>query len=345
MVQIAPNSVQPIDSGSGRAVREAGKASSALTALVANPVEVPQELLPFSLGPGVVLDRATDDEIERIGTLLEKAPNGNSRSDPKRLYESEMEVEVFADGAKRTSWTPLPRDRWRYYVIRTDDNGLKNIDIGYVTMISHLHLDVGSLAFGTIIIASWNPYTLFHRFQQDEVEDVAVGSLDDLQEIAELYKLKLEVIGASNTPGAFPELQRGLEMLNSLRILPARSSFHVLGLFAIIEMLITHNPKLEDRGDSITHQMKSKIPLLTRRFDRPLPYESYFGAAGVDKVWSALYAYRSTVAHGGELDFKKGNLRLLTAPEHADAFLLLVVKSILRHALREPYLYRDIREC
>ena len=345
MVQIDPTSIQLVDSESNRVIAAVARAAPGLTSLVANPVEIPKDLLPFSVGLGVVLDCATDDEIQKIGEMLERVPNGNSYSDPKRLYESEMKVEVFPDGAVHTSWVRLPRERWRYYVLRTDDNGRTNIDVGFITMISNLHLDVGSLAFGTIVMASWNPYTLFHRFQQDEVEDVAVGSAYDLQEIAELYKLKLEVIGATGTCGAFPELQRGMEMLNSLRILPARSSFHVLGLFAIIEMLITHNPKLEDRGDSITHQMKSKVPLLARRFERPLPYDSYFGTAGTDKIWGALYAYRSAVAHGGELDFKKGVLQLLKSSGHADAFLLLVVKAMLRHSLREPHLYRDIRDC
>jgi len=126
--------------------------------------------------------------------------------------------------------------------------------------------------------------------------------------------------------------------------LHSMSDFLCLGLFAIIEMLITHNPRLEDRGDSITHQMKSKMPLLSRRFDRPLPLSEYFGDTGSEKIWSSLYSYRSSLAHGGVPNFGKDH-RALVSKENADKFLLVTVKSLIRHALREPHLYSDLRAC
>jgi len=133
-------------------------------------------------------------------------------------------------------------------------------------------------------------------------------------------------------------------MLNALRHLDTSSEFVVIGLFAIIEMLITHNPKLEDRGDSITHQMQTKIPLLSRRFKRELPTHSYFGDADDAKIWTAMYAYRSAVAHGGVADFTK-KLSLLKNPENANNYLRLAVRSLLRQAFEEPELYRDLKKC
>jgi hypothetical protein len=109
-------------------------------------------------------------------------------------------------------------------------------------------------------------------------------------------------------------------------------------------MLITHNPKLEDRGDSITHQMKSKIPLLSHRFDRPLDY-SIFQDANKEKIWSALYKYRSAIAHGGVPDFEDKELRVLKDSSNAKIFLKETVKALLRHCLKEPELFRDLREC
>ena len=133
-------------------------------------------------------------------------------------------------------------------------------------------------------------------------------------------------------------------MYDSLRMLSPNSEFHVLGLFAIIEMLITHNPKLEDRGDSISHQMQSKIPLLSRRFRRPVDYQSFFPGANEKRVWTAMYGYRSALAHGGVPDFN-AKLRILKDAPTSVAFLREAVKALLRHSLVEPKLYRDLRGC
>jgi len=154
----------------------------------------------------------------------------------------------------------------------------------------------------------------------------------------------MQVTQGISGQGDFPEILRAMNMFDSLSLLPVKSEFHVLGLFAIIEMLITHNPKLEDRGDSITHQMQSKIPLLSRRFDRQLDFSSFFGNATEKKVWAALYKYRSALAHGGVPDFQ-GDLQILKNANNAKAFLKEVVKALLRHSLQEPQLYRDLRAC
>jgi hypothetical protein len=99
---------------------------------------------------------------------------------------------------------------------------------------------------------------------------------------------------------------------------------------------------LKDAGDSITHQMKGKIPLLSKRFRRPLDY-SPFGNISEDKVWSRLYSYRSCLAHGGVADFKRGDLTLLKSQGHAIAFLRQAVRSLVRHSFKEPQLLRDLK--
>jgi hypothetical protein len=62
------------------------------------------------------------------------------------------------------------------------------------------------------------------------------------------------------------------------------------------------------------------------------------------KVWTALYKYRSSLAHGGNLDFQN-DLQVLKTEEVAEDFLKLVVRGLIRHCLKEPYLYRDLRAC
>jgi hypothetical protein len=109
--------------------------------------------------------------------------------------------------------------------------------------------------------------------------------------------------------------------------------------------LITHNPKLDDRGDSITHQMRSKLPLLSRRFYPSLPYTRHFKQMGVDKVWTALYGYRSSIAHGGMPDFSTSKFIALQSAANAKAFLDTTVRCLIKHSMNEPDLYRDLKEC
>ncbi len=169
-------------------------------------------------------------------------------------------------------------------------------------------------------------------------------SKESLVEISQIYHSFLEATKKDSGGAAFPEILRAMSMFDSLSFLPQNSEFHVLHLFAIVEMLITHNPKLEDRGDSITHQMQSKIPLLFRRFSKPLDFSNFFPNATEKKIWSALYTYRSALAHGGIPNFQ-ANLKILKDANNAKAFLREVVKALLRHCLKEPQLYKDLREC
>lgn len=314
-------------------------------ALVANRIQVPPELLPYEIARGVILDRATEIEINRIKELLPRLVGENSFGAPLAPYECDLQIERIDGSVVKTSGTPLPKDSWRYYVVRTDDNGNKNIDLTHIALISELYLDVGTLTFSEFSYG-WHPHAMLNRYRMGGFDDLQVVTKEMLDELARLFALQSSVAGGvlSGNIGPHPELQRALTMLNNLRVLPDNSTFHVLGLFAIIEMLITHNPQLEDKGDSITRQMKTKIPLLSRRFDRPLPYHEFFGNIEVTKVWGALYSYRSAVAHGGEPDFVK-DLRVLKDRKTADAFLTITVESLIRNALYEPDLYKDLRQC
>jgi hypothetical protein len=74
---------------------------------------------------------------------------------------------------------------------------------------------------------------------------------------------------------------------------------YCLGLFAVIESLITHNPHGD--YDSLTHQVSTKIPLLERMFRKPLDYQSVDSSGTSSaKIWKKLYGYRSALAHGGD---------------------------------------------
>jgi hypothetical protein len=310
--------------------------------LVANPIKFSDDIqLPYVIAPGVEFDRATTEEINRIKPLLSDVIGKNSMAGPFDFYESEGHFR--ADGSGHWDTTPLAESDWRYYVLRTPDNGAINSDILLLCLISEAWLDLATLhlhPFGH----GWSPYTIIGLYTHGGFRTTEVVTASHLQEISELYRLKLNNSPTADAPEPYPELNRALHMLSALDQIPPSSSFHVLGLFAIIEMLITHNPKLEDRGDSITHQMRSKIPLLSKRFDRPLPYSKFFGQTSPEKIWNCLYAYRSAVAHGGQPDFSRTH-QLLKDEKSANTFLRITTQALIRHAMREPELYRDLKQC
>lgn len=107
--------------------------------------------------------------------------------------------------------------------------------------------------------------------------------------------------------------------------------------------MLIHAPKKTDTIDSITRQVKTKVALLDNRWQPRIDYASFQGAKP-GTVWSTMYAYRSSLAHGDTPDFS-GELKLLGNNAQALGLLKYTVKAILRQALIEPQLIMDIRDC
>jgi hypothetical protein len=290
----------------------------------------------FPLIPGHTFDRATDQEIARTKGYLNQFNPYFGFGTVEAAYECEI-VETKTKDGNRSEYRPISRDRWRYNVVRFTDtpNHLREIEeasnLAEVSIeVPHAFLRTGQLGHAGrvsqfVVSIPMDPAGIANPFTLGDV----VSAYHEIQAIAE----------------GFPELRRAVGMLNALKHLPQHSEFHVLGLFAIIELLITHNPRLDDRGDSITHQMRSKFPLLSHRFKRALRYEEYFSEGSESKIWGALYRYRSMLAHGGVPDFLSSELGLLKDAGTALKFLREATRSLVRHSLSEPQLYRDLREC
>jgi hypothetical protein len=116
-----------------------------------------------------------------------------------------------------------------------------------------------------------------------------------------------------------------------------------LGHFAVLEALLTHPPKPTDPYDSITRQVKKKLALLDRRSQPGIDYSS-FAEANRETVWAKMYAYRSTLAHGGAPTFD-GDLQVLESHDNALKLVKQTAKMVIRQALIEPQLLADLRDC
>jgi hypothetical protein len=119
--------------------------------------------------------------------------------------------------------------------------------------------------------------------------------------------------------------------------------FTVLALFAVVEMLLTHQPGDKEIGDSLTHQIVTKIPLLESRMGVPPDYGVFGSDVDRAQVWRALYHYRSCIAHGNHYDFAHRVLGVLGDPAKALSFMRVATRRVLRFALDEPVLYDSLK--
>jgi hypothetical protein len=238
--------------------------------------------LPFQLGSNCILDKATAEQQEKIKRQFSKLC-GWLEFSPSRYYEYDSVGETVVEElpairGRRTSRTlnskSLQESDWRYYVV-SSAKLQPSVDIEYASNLSDLPLNL-TLRFHKSGGVDYQMASLQKHFEETEMDPTTYVSADLLNDVSQTYKTLIEVAGKYDENSEFPEIRRALTMYDYLLKMTPSHVFRILGLFAIIEMLITHNPKLEDKGDSITHQMRSKIPLLSRRFDKSIEIEKYF---------------------------------------------------------------------
>ncbi|MCW5316049.1 hypothetical protein GTQ43_20175 [Nostoc sp. KVJ3] len=237
----------------------------------------------------------------------------------------------------------LEPQNWRYYILTFKGNNSVIHDLAQIANLAKIELEFGLQfiyheqleGFGILK----NPTHTFNYFNEMNSGLSLTQFIDDtiLQDIGSIY---LDYKQLDETK--YSDIKEAVNMLNELKNIPHNSKFKILGLFTIIEFLITHKPI--DTGDSITRQVTNKINLLSKRFSNQLDYCQFFVNTSESAIWKKLYAYRSNIAHGSKPDFAK-DLLVLKDDSTAQNFLKLVVKMLLRHSLIEPQLYTDLKEC
>ncbi|MCK4846232.1 MAG: hypothetical protein KAS88_01070 [Deltaproteobacteria bacterium] len=302
-------------------------------ALVANTLNVTCDL-PVEIIPGHFFQKANDEQIENIQATLDKFSTPNFGR-PQLRYEHKAIKNDTSDGYRFESIDD--KENWNYYVIQFFGSNNKLHDIELAANI----LDIG-LRFELCFISgghTWGPSTttFYNNFPFEDPEPQRL-IIEDLKELSAIYN------DMENIEEKYPSINQALSMLKSLNSLPPHTEFHILGLFTVIESIITHTPKGAETGDSLTRQIKTKIPLLSHRFSNLIDYKPFFTDVNEDKVWTLLYEYRSNLAHGRTPDFNNA-LASLKSRNNAESFLRCITKALLRHALIEPQLYMDLQKC
>lgn len=186
----------------------------------------------------------------------------------------------------------------------------------------------------------WHPQSL-HTFFSEFHTDATIAqpiSTSDLNLVSEIYAT------LKNLPHDCEHTARAFKRFNSLCSVSKYSELAVIGLFSVIESLITHAPKLTESADSLSHQLRSKIPLVRKRFARTLDQASYFDDVSEENLWSRLYDYRGAIVHGEHATFG-GKSQVLRDIRAVVDFLRETTKLLLIGSLREPVLMRDLKRC
>ncbi len=251
------------------------------------------------------------------------------------------------DKSEDGEYRRLPEKRWRYFVISFEAASASTLpEIERTLAIATCEIKTGFILtkgpfrhVTTHPTIAFDPGRLFHLIQgmgQQKVPFVEVTKED----AKSIRALRSKLQPHDNT---LLNVKDVIQQILDLEALPPQSPLLFLGHFAILESLLTHQPKKTDTIDSITRQIIKKVILLDNRWEPQIDYGPFHGAKR-GTIWSAMYSYRSCLAHGGAPDFD-GELRLLGNGDQALNLLKHAVKAVLRQSLIEPRLVVDLRSC
>jgi hypothetical protein len=312
--------------------------------------------LPHKIISGFILRKPSDRERDFISTMMH---HSNTLPSPADLYEMKIHFSSNLGMSRESDPT-----KWRYYVIQyphEDDDAIKTHDVHRKYRMTNFRLAAlvsdARFQWGYESGPDPDPKFYFPRGHSDIVnifadylrtklmreKKVPILTATQIEDVKRIF----DVFDSLTDEQMF--ILRAYQLYGTSQGLNVNSDFRILALFAIIEFLITHKPNA-NAGDSLTRQIKGKLPLLCRRFDAPYPPEQFFPRA--DNTWEILYAYRSAIAHGNSIDFKspykkdgKGGFLELNNSQDVFFFLDEFVRRLLRHAIIEPQLCLDLKKC
>ncbi|USK33062.1 hypothetical protein LIT25_21325 [Bacillus sp. F19] len=166
------------------------------------------------------------------------------------------------------------------------------------------------------------------NYEFKEISQTNIIEIQDIYNLLEQFN-KVE----------YTYIAKALDDYYQLRNIPNQSPFYILGMFSILEALLVHKGQV-----SITHQIKTKLNLLNNRFEDPINFSEFFGDVRYEKVIAKLYEYRSDIAHGDFADFN-GDLKVLVKFDHVSKVIHKILKTTLKQALKEPQLFKDLKNC
>ena len=293
--------------------------------------------------PGHIFKKATPKQISSI----KKRISNISLSGFCSPYEFDRKLVIKKGTQTQHTFIPLKPSQFRYFIIEFEGNNTTMYDLALAGNICPVQLRCdlqfiypfrksgkdtvpGMMANLASVFNFFNDMPLTQPFSNRLLKRdlLCLGSIYDRIKFAEKN---------------VPEIFRSIQMFDSIMSVHRSSDFYTLGLFAVIESVIAHEPR-ENAGDSLNHQISTKLPLVTRLFDRRIDCSTFFDKCSESTLWKKLYSHRSQIAHGKQVRFA-GKLTTLRDRNSVLAFLEIFVPSLLRLALNEPQLIQDLQSC
>ena len=238
-------------------------------------------------------------------------------------------------------WKRLPSTKWRYYVVSIERCSYSEPfgePIEFTQVRVAAQLTRRPLRIGPFFLTQWKTGDFtsdWEHFTNSAPHGDAAVSLDRtyLEDLSTSYD-RLAIVSVR-----YPEIGHSVRLFADLPDRKGHNDLDILGLFSVIESLLTHNPRGE--MDSISQQIRKKVALIEKRLAMPLDY-SVFDEATHDTVWTKLYELRSRIAHGSPIVFAKA-LTILKDAYTVELFLRASLRSFIRGALEEPELFVDLK--
>jgi hypothetical protein len=313
-------------------------------ALIGYPIHF-DLMLPFKISNNLRIDKPTEYQLKCIRKYLGELSKVEDFREPfENTIIRKREKDIGDSEVYFISSKPRKKNEWLYSVVKFKSEvilGFENpskelFDLHLSSLIYEKDLYI-LRAFHNRAYWGWGNLTEQYDHLQQIIhrDGEIIWTLDDLNKLKAIYE-KVKVISTN-----YADIYHSLKLYASIPRLVGYNELICLGLFSIIESILTHNPV--SNVDSISHQIKTKINLLSNRFDNEIDYSS-FSKIQKDNLWKKLYDFRSRIAHGGQIDFEK-TFQVLEDAYTVQLFLEHFLKTLLRNALNEPQLYTDLKRC
>lgn len=332
-------------------------------AFLMNPLEVVDGDDPIEIIPDYFFQKANVDQVEVLKkTLLNVLIDQHWHNPYEIIYKSEISPpEPIRLGQLDWKYWVICSEKGTYHSIRDTKFGT----LEYALMLLKSDLDLGPVFFhqtGSSYLWGSRKFYNYYLESQSGQRPAIKLKREEIQEIGSIYTSLDNFFSKMYTIKIYPNkpdvedeysyyqrnyqhIDRAIRYFADLNSLPRYTGLTVIGLFSIIESLIAHKPQ-QNLHDSLGHQIRTKIPLLGRRFQRTLESEKYFNSTKEETIWKKLYAYRSKIVHDGieEVSDDK-NLQVLKDIRNVTDFLRETVKLLILFALEDPQLITDLKKC
>jgi hypothetical protein len=304
---------------------------------IGDVLSIEGSMISIELIENYFLRKAVDDEIDNIKLRISSLGREDWLD-----YRFEATEECTLEGS--SVFKKTDRKNWNYWIVSHNETQA-NLDL--LDALSLCNKDINVLfqciynenaeSFGFML-----QHHKYYNFLEEIIgkNEIKLFTFSDRDEINRLFNLIKRY--KSNSNQEYMYINKALDDFRHLKMIPKRTSFFYVGMFSIIESLLTHNSSNSDKG--IVHQLATKLSLLNKRFEHPLELGKFFKSpASFENTIKKLYTYRSAIAHGDFADFKK-ELSALETKETASEFLYVLLKNVIIQSLKEPSLITDLKK-